>query len=527
MSSRYATKLQCILAVSTAILIGILYRFAPLSNQPLWVDELWRANHLLDPNLLSNYFYHPNTTTAITSPVYAIYCKIFAALYISPLSLRLSSMFAGIASIYLSFKIVQKSTKSIIWGALCATFFSLNVNFIEFSAQLKPYTFEILIQLILLFLWISILKIKSIAKKDVSIFFIAAAIALISSPNCIAVFPGMIIGLILKEYDECDSKLIKFTFLLCVLLSIYSLACYQGIWSYGARDNGLINFWGDGFYSGSSLIGYIKFASYQLNLVVLQSFNFLGGKYTNLATTILFLFTLVILITDALIRKNKLSKYFLVFFVINLISILFLNALRLWPIGPFRTNLFIYCHILVITTYSLSRVKIPIVNNALKIAIGIYLTYLVLTTNWASAKYLSPPLEDTNYVFQDFAVNGDIGSKLLRNCVAGIKTNLIITSSMSHAMQYYRHYDSFSRNAYKAIPENCTNTSFPPEAYSDPTQFNQILKNQLKNNLETWVLISHFNENDLAETLKVSSLHGTISHFKSFKSAAYFQIQPK
>jgi hypothetical protein len=150
--------------IAIALLIGFsfLLHIPSYKHTPFWIDELWRANFVLNPNVYNLYISEPSVFTAITSPIYLVINKLLAAFSISPQVLRLSSLIPSILTPGVAYILVRKLNGDVFSALLAAILFTINIELYIHSLQFKPYSLEILVHLICLYFWSNLLTKKTI-----------------------------------------------------------------------------------------------------------------------------------------------------------------------------------------------------------------------------------------------------------------------------------------------------------------------------------------------------------------------------
>jgi uncharacterized membrane protein len=125
--------------------IGAVLRIWNYGKPDLWIDESvaqWAASTSWSEFFYRNYYYLNN------SPLFFVFAKISALLFgMTPWSLRLPSIIAGVISLPIVYRIGKEAGNSIL-GIAAMLFFAIHPWFIEISQNAKPYSFAILFALL-------------------------------------------------------------------------------------------------------------------------------------------------------------------------------------------------------------------------------------------------------------------------------------------------------------------------------------------------------------------------------------------
>lgn len=179
------------IAIALVIGFAILLHIPPYRYTPFWVDELWRANFVLNPNAYNSYIFQPSVYTGITSPLYLAINKLLATFSISPQVLRLSSLVPFAITPGIAYIIIRKLNGDVFSALLAAILFAINIEFYVHSLQFKPYSLEILIHLICVYFWINLLTKKTITNQDYLIFLGILTISLLTAMNIFFILPAL------------------------------------------------------------------------------------------------------------------------------------------------------------------------------------------------------------------------------------------------------------------------------------------------------------------------------------------------
>jgi hypothetical protein len=492
----------------------------------LWADELWRANVVLNKNYWLNYFFRPDDQTAITSPLYALLIRIGATFWISPSTLRISSLIPGILAPAIAFALVLKFNPrcGFALAALAALVFALNASFVSYSTTLKPYVFEVCVHLLCLYVWISAIGGKPTSKTWILVASTLVS-AVLAAPNVVFLMPPFAITLLLKAYLERQIR----TFWLGVavfggLLAFVSLM-YLVAWRAG-NNNGMMTYWAQGFSARNQ--NYIGFYLRQLWDMWRASFELVTQFPMMAGIPGLILLGSVAWLVVTKVRSARM-RYLFLFYGIFLVTIVLLNYLRFWPIGALRANLFIYAHLIVLMFLLASEIAEirSLATAGLLIAIALALWQVHGDRRYysqivARLHELGPPLEQNRIVVEDFSYGGRIGQQIVAGCPQH-KTVLVEDEFIALAIEYFTKYDSAHHESAKLLTGNCVDLVNFNYATDDPIGTTEIFAQSIKSK-SAWVLYSHLRQPDINFLESVARKFGAISERTAYAGAGYFLL---
>ena len=135
-----------------------------LENQAFWLDEIWRVDLILAPNLFNAFVLNPSSFTAITSPLFAIFTRLSTIVFgVSPNSIRL---LLSVAAILLSLIIYWFFRKHSPFLAIALFYFFITNREIGYwTLEFKPFVFDALVVVVVFLGWFSLLNTEVASKK--------------------------------------------------------------------------------------------------------------------------------------------------------------------------------------------------------------------------------------------------------------------------------------------------------------------------------------------------------------------------
>jgi len=514
-----------LIAITLVIGFALLLHIPSYRYTPFWVDELWRANFILNPNAFNLYISEPSVFTAITSPIYLVVNKLLAAFSISPQVLRLSSLVPSVLSPGIAYIIIRKLNGDVFSALLAAILFALNIEFYIHSLQFKSYSLEILIHLICIYFWINLLTKNTITGWDYIIFSIVLTISLLTAINVVFILPALGVTLFLNARLLNSRSNQLNTALLFISLAFFVLCLYWFIWRF-ANSHDMQNMWLEGFNQGQA---YLFFAYKKLSEIYLGSITILGlatdgPTYLKITQSGVIEITLILMLFLSIFfarkKQTKLNFLWLIFTATFFATVIFANYLNIWPIGQLRSNLFINAYmILWICTLS-SQIKFRNIS-ILRILIitGIIIIFLRTSIYQLENTAIN---EQSDMVFRDFSEGSVIGNRIEKQCLQGIKTKIYMNNAFSLAFEYFNTYDPYAKDNWR-FPKECVEIKVFPD-----NQFliaKTILSPDLKKSDTVWLLYSHITLNQITELKTIIDQHGTIRESKAYSNAGYLWVQ--
>src|SRR5580698_10082561 len=242
---RFSSKTASWLAIAALLAVALAVRLPGYDGRALFVDELWRALLILDPQFLHSYL-APTVETAITSPVYALLVQWVAAFRISPDTLRLPSLLPGLLACPMAFALTRKAGGGLALSFLAGLFFALNGNFIAFSNQMKPYMFEVCVHLACLYAWLVTISAPRPGLRVWAICLLTLTLAVFSTPTAVFLLPAFGVSLFVRFLRDGDTASLKRCVLGFAGLGIVVAALYFFSWRHGASGD-MLSIWAAGF----------------------------------------------------------------------------------------------------------------------------------------------------------------------------------------------------------------------------------------------------------------------------------------
>ncbi len=340
--------------------------------------------------------------------------KVLISIKNSEFTLRLFPYLSSIFAIFLTYFIAREIFKSKVTILLSMFLVSFNPILISFAKEFKPYSVEFSVHLLIILILLLYIK-RKIHLTPCHIM----GILLIAFPfayNIVFLYPSVFLLLLLEAYQ--GKKTGKFIALICIVCAglVGFLLLFTGVFSGSTIQSSAI-YWGkkyNVFYLSGGLTNHIKWIVNKYFGLVLNSgrlevfWNFIPVKYpaqqfrwfsvTGIIDTTLV--TAHCIGFAYLILKKKTE--ILLLFVLPVFVVILFNVLGIWPFGPFRVNLFLFCYFLIISLYGIDAVinsSNTRFNQCMTVPIVIILIFLQLPFKpeyYESKKHI--PDSDMKYV---------------------------------------------------------------------------------------------------------------------------------
>ncbi len=521
-SGRRNLRPGLLVTLAFLFVVAVAVRLPAADGRPLWFDELWRADLMLDPGYWHAYFSAPSVETAITSPLYAAFIKLIAAFSMDPLTLRLSSFLPGTFSSLAAFALVRRAGGNSALALLAGLVIALNTRFVDYSNEMKPYMLEVAIHLLALYAWLLVIKPRSPSVSKWIIFFAVLGAAILSTPTAVFLLPAAGFSLLVKFRAERDFRNLK----VCVAgfagLGLIVTALYLIAWRYGASgDMQLI--WGAGFPSGS----YPLFLSAQLGDMWRASFStFVLPRLSTvalLAVAICFAYILL-----AKTWRNPTTREVLVFYAVFATTLCLINALRVWPLGDGRQNLFLFGHIIVFVflIVAIAPLSRPLASILVILLIVIAIRHAVSPdygrTLADRLRNGGAPTERSDLVFQDFSNGGAIGRRIAVECTA--HPALVIEEQFMTALKYYSDYDPHHHDVVSMLRDKCATIVSYGEPYRSQIQAERQFRALLADAPDAWFIYTHLSPPEVTAFVRAAGRLGRVEQIKSYQGAGYFHL---
>ncbi len=502
--------------------IALWLRLPGYDGRAFWIDELWRVNLFLSSDPIQGYLLHPNSQTAITSPLYLAINKAITQISVAPSVLRLPSLLAGLGAVILAFAAIRRAGGGLIVSSLIALVFAANPQFIRYSNELKPYIVEILVHLACLFCWLGVVLSTHPRRSDLVRLFALFGIAVVFAPNVVFVLPSYMLTLL---WTIRRRPALWLTFAIgLTLIGLLVGTCHMMLWRYGA-DAGMLEFWTEGFWSRDSGQYYAWLWSRLMEMVD-ASFT-LGTHYKpnrKVWLVVFLVMTGMLLLRDRRINRNLLLLTTL-FFGVFLITLAALNGLGFWPLGALRPNLFIYALFAAgIGMLFACFDRIALVRSLYGVGLALALVGLADTKTGVLPLY-SSPLEEHDKVWEDFRADTPAGRQILANCAGGIPVKILVTSSMGWARVFHERQDAMEQRPNSALAESCVTFIPVPDGPDALVQAIEKARHPEQGpRPEIWMMYSFVAKQDASVLRERAAALGRIDFSAEYDHAGYFRI---
>ena len=503
--------------------VALWLRLPGFDGRAFWNDELWRVNLILASNPVQTYLFNPDAMTAITSPLYFALLKVIAQFSVSAYALRMTSLVAGVGSGVLAFAMMRRANAGLIVSTLIALVFAANPQFMRYSNELKPYILEILLHLACLFCWLGFVLSTSPGRADLIRLFAVLGLAVVFASNVVFVLPSYTITMLwaIRRRPALWS-----TFGIgLALLGLLVGACHLLIWRYANTDTGMMEFWADGFWSGSAL-QYPVWLWFRLMEMVDTTFT-LSTNYKPSRKYWLIVF--LVMAGMLLLRDRRINFKLLwlttLFFGVFVVTLAALNGLGFWPLGALRPNLFAYALIAAGAGVLFACFdRIPL----LRMLYGVGLAFAligVVNTNTDVLHFYSPPIEEHDKVWEDFRADTPAGKQILDACARGIPVKVLVNPAMNWARVIHAHQDAMEKRPPSALTGSCVTFLF---VYNGPAALMQGIELAKSTaggrNPDIWVLYSFIGKDSAAALRESAASQGRVEFSTEFDRAGYFRI---
>ena len=514
-------------ALAALLTVSLLLRISSSLQYPLWNDELWRATLILDPGFWHGYFVSPSVETAITAPLYALLVKLAGWIQVSPPILRLTSLVPSVLCVPLAFLLIRRAGGSAALAALAGLFFAINPEFVNSAKEMKPYSLEVLVHMACLYAWLAVAMARPPTVRNWTIFFAVLVLAVFSTPTAIFILPAAGMSLFVRFAGEKSLGDIKICVVGFAVLGIIVLGLYVLEWRYGASD-GMLVFWADGFFQPGQ--NYLHFLSSQYYGMWRLAFHTpVAVPYQALLALIVLAAVLAWMTASGWRRPEREVALFSLLLAGTLYA---MNAMRLWPLGPGRENLFFLAHIILLFFLLLARFPVwrPLASLAWLCAILALLWPLRHPDGRAQyreaiAQLVSNgvPLENSDRVIEDFSTDGSVGKTIAAQC-SGRKTLLLLDGFMTAASRYYIQFDAAHRRGAALLTRPCVQLVSYHEAYLEPREAETVLAQSLGDAPDAWFLYTHLGANEVVTLQRIAQRFGQVAQVKTYAGAGYFRL---
>jgi hypothetical protein len=511
-------------AVLTLLLLGVAIwpRVLGYDSVPLWLDEAWRANLILGDGWFTRLF-DGSTSSSVTSIAYAVLTHGLGALHDAEWMLRLSSLLPGVLAVLLFVPVVALATGSATLGYLAALVAASQPTFVAYSKELKPYSFELCVHLLLILLALTYIGRLSrgdrISAHWTTAVVLAGPVAAVSAPNLVFLLPGWYLSILYSSYRSLQRMhwpLILSAVAAAALLWLQ----YKYAWSHAAKDAALIEFWKGGFFEGGSRVQWLLSRLGNTLRAALESSRGMPLGING---------ALGALAAAAIIGSLSLQRPEIFLLVASpIFAVIAASSVHLWPLGPFRINVFLYGYFILLVFigcgFVLRLADARVSRNAANLCYAgiavLFLSYWIagfpkLIRNSAT---LHPANQDVPSALMQLAQ--ELGPACDRRSL------VLVNAAGSHAVAYYTtHNDKFSKLLSGQL-NKCAELMPVVEAYLAPQRYEELLRSQFSQRDSAWFLYSHLSDADVAVQKEIASKFGKIENEHIFPGAGIFKVSP-
>ena len=472
-------------------------------GRPLWIDEAWRANLILDQNFLHRFLFEPDEYTAITSPGFALFAKLI--IFFSDTSssnLRLVSLLSGVLLTLLTYEIVRKYDRRLAFTA--SIYISMGTPILNASLEFKQYLLESVIHALLIYLIVIRIEEKKIRNR---ILPVAAMIGLAFSPTVLFLVPILLI----VDFKNNTRRSILIYGWLCVALLTFVLFFIS--WRH-ATTTEMLDIWGVGFNQASNL-NEIKF---QLQAIIFSLRGFITLLLPGIPVLViifLLFYLMYLFVFSKFHRKNVLSIVALS--LISYSAIILANLLHKWPVGDLRNNLFIKTNFLIIFFLLVSQIKNASVRKQISyFLIGIFLTVNLYGIDFSSKRY-GPPIERSDLALSFVGDNSRFMNQIKADCIEGKNPVIYITNGVEDSLKFYNNYNSSTKNNFDQLINSCVKFVLTMNLETFQIQLKELTKS--KSN--AFLIYTHYSKQEQKQIRSLIEMYYPSSNNYDFDGAGF------
>jgi hypothetical protein len=510
-------NLPLVLALSVTLVVALWPRLLGYSSLPLWLDEAWRANLMLDDKWFARLL-EGSTFGGITSFAYATIVHGLHAIHGTEDAIRLSSLVPGVVAALIICAIVVLATRSVAIGLIAGIATSLSPWLISYAKELKPYSFELFIHLLLLLVALSYvdrIRAGRQSRLDAVAIFAVAQIAAVSAANIVLTLPGFYAATALWQY-RIERRLSWWLIGSAACTAALILAQYVFIWRTVTADAGLMQFWSDSFYKpdGPRVVWVLGKLHEMLTTALTPMIHQTPAWVVDAHFKAIVAGAVVGLVGSFSIRNPE--RLFL--FVSPILLAVVLNAAGMWPLGPVRVNMFLFGFLIVITFvgYGLACNWIRPLRHVLIPALLVWYGVYAFPSQTQAFRLMGPVHQDVPSVLR--ALADDVGP----GCSA--KQLVIGNNSIAHAVGYYRDHHAVLSRLFADRLESCIEIAYAGEISPDPATVEKTIVEGLQRNPVVRLIYSHLNEKEISELKELLTRHGAITMEHRFEGAGMLKI---
>ena len=514
-------------AVLLFLLAAALYvRLPGYDGRPLWIDELWRVNLILDPDLPRRYFSSPDVYTAITSPLYAAFTRTIALFGRSPEVLRLGSLLPGLAAVAVAFLLALRARAGLLAAAAASLAFALNADFVRYSNELKPYAFEVFVHLACVLALLDLLLLPEVSRGRWTAFFTVLAAALLSAANAVTLLPAIAAAVLLHARLSPEASLREPLAGFAGLAGLAALM-YFFVWSHGS-DKDLIRYWAWGFNSDGAG-HYPGFLAERFREMWKAAFSLVGERSVGMPFHRTALAALLAAAACHFVYPRqfvagigaRIVLFYFVFFAI----LACLNYLGMWPLGALRPNLFVYAHFIALVFLLIASIPSRLARGAICLVLLAELAATLALVSRPQLESASAPLERHDLVLRAFGPEESAGKRITAQCRTA-KPLVFFNPGMSHALAYYRGVATMRESEASMLLGDCVDLRAMPDAYVDLARARSAIASAASG-APFWVVYSHIDRGDPEYRVMRDLLaeFGELRTAESFSGAGYFEVE--
>ena len=289
-----------------------------------------------------------------------------------------------------------------------------------------------------------------------------------------------------------------------------------------------MDYWVDGFPSNG--VNILNFYRERIFDVSEAAFNIQG--ITSFHRDIFLyvgLLSFVIVACQMIIVRIEIKRYLplYIFYFLLLLTIIFLNAFKLWPFGAYRVNLFLYSYICIFIFVQISFFKKKIISIVLAGILFLVEVQLLMGLDYQNLRSLSPARDEAYQVWRGFKPDQTPYIEVKKRCESGT-TIIMMNVTFSMYAEYMKLVDLKNGEQPSILFSDCVSTLvlFPEEEGQifEKTQAQIESANVLAPVM--WYLYAGQWGEYLEKTEKNLSKFGKITHINMFNGAGYFKISP-
>ena len=444
---------------------GVILRLVQyLSNRSLWIDESFLALNIIDRSfseLLQPLKHHQGAPFG-----FLIIEKIATQIFNNgEYALRLYPLLSGIASMFVFYAVARYIVKP--HAVLIAVMlFAISEPLIYYSSEVKQYSCDVLIALLILYVVIVHIQPKRLTALHVTLFGTLGATVIWFSHPSVFILAGVGLGLALFRFIQKDWAIIN-RLSIVYLLWILSFATSYMVTLHGlSSDKKLLNYWAGGFmpFPPSSMDDLIWFFK-----TFLEIFNDPVGLSLSGIAAFAFIIGSVSLFSE------KKEQFFIM--ILPIFIALLASGFSLYP---FRGRLILFCvPILLLFIAKGAEDIIEKIRYKPSVIGFVFLVFLIVPPFISASKILIEPIVKEeikpaiNYIREN-EVQGDV---------------LYLYWGSWPAYTYYSKLLNFRQNNYIA-------------GVRSPKKWDSYIKDidKLRGNKRVWILFSHvYNWGDIDE----------------------------